>query len=1165
MNSLTKLKIRRILPVIFIAAGMLFLVLAFGILNRTGDLDAGARGVGRRLSSRMDRLDAKVALALENRSSRWLDDLDLPEDMVIYRYVGDTLQAWANQFLISNDDISTRGVVPRLTSPNFSMQSLLTMLDSEPQFINMGPKWYVAYMVEDGDCRIAAGLQIIDDTAGGGLQQGVNPRLRLRDGLSIEPLSVSSGREVLLHGQPVFKIINETMSAHAPADPSMLWLALAFIIAGAFLYLFNTRTLRKFWIVSVGLLLSICAMHVWGRTVNGQVNIFSPVLFADNSFYWSFGDILLANLTFVLIISGLYIVRKDMYARIRTSFQRTLKNTLLVLATVVLLVYAHVSLCSIINNSSISLELYKLNEVSLYTMVVYVSYILMFLMVPLLLQMIGRWNLLTTTGNIVFSILIGVYLTLVTSFLGYRKEEDRMSVFANRLAVERDIETEIRLRMAENQIAEDAVIAALMQINGSEPTIRSRVMDVYLPWLAQSYGVSVTIMDNADNSPRLTNWFNSRMKEVEPISTGSRFLYSLSNNGIVRYTGIFLYMMPGGGLSRMVLCIDPLTDRNSKGYFSLLENTIPGQVNLPERYSYAKYRGNELQLFKGDYAYSTKLPDDLHHYIYDEGAKHLVQNGYSHFPTRIEDDEVVVISRPVIGANTYFVTTLFLALLTFIFLTLVQHQTDRKERFMKHYYRARITSMLMLFLIMTLVVMASVSILFVFRRNNATVHKMMTAQVGTLQSQVEYRLKDVTSLAELDTRELRGVLQRIGNYTKTDITLYSTEGRVYLSTSPALFESNVLGHRIDGAAFHEIVGNNKRYYIQKDHIGKIVYYSMYAPIRNTDGSLMAILCTPYAEPNYDFKMEALMHSMTILVVFFILLIMARLTSKEVVNRMFKPLIEMGRKMSSANLDSLEYIEYDRDDEISALVQSYNRMVKELSESTRLLAQAERDKAWSVMARQVAHEIKNPLTPMKLQIQRVIRLKQKGDPVWVERFDEVSRVLLDHIDILTDTANEFSIFAKLYSEEPTTFDLDKALQDEILMFDNKGPVKFDYFGLAGAMISGPKPQLTRVFVNLLNNAVQAIGPESEGHVVVYLRNSSVKDGCYDIVFEDDGPGISEENIGKVFTPNFTTKSSGSGLGLAISRNILERCNAQITYSRSFVLGGACFTITYPKLF
>ena len=108
-------------------------------------------------------------------------------------------------------------------------------------------------------------------------------------------------------------------------------------------------------------------------------------------------------------------------------------------------------------------------------------------------------------------------------------------------------------------------------------------------------------------------------------------------------------------------------------------------------------------------------------------------------------------------------------------------------------------------------------------------------------------------------------------------------------------------------------------------------------------------------------------------------------------------------------------------------------------------------------------------------------------------------------------------------------------------------------------------IVQVLINLLNNAVQAIGPESEGHVVVYLRNSSVKDGCYDIVFEDDGPGISEENIGKVFTPNFTTKSSGSGLGLAISRNILERCNAQITYSRSFVLGGACFTITYPKLF
>ena len=215
-----------------------------------------------------------------------------------------------------------------------------------------------------------------------------------------------------------------------------------------------------------------------------------------------------------------------------------------------------------------------------------------------------------------------------------------------------------------------------------------------------------------------------------------------------------------------------------------------------------------------------------------------------------------------------------------------------------------------------------------------------------------------------------------------------------------------------------------------------------------------------------------------------------------------------------------------------------------------------------MARQVAHEIKNPLTPMKLQLQRVIRLKQKGDPAWQLRFDEASKVILDHIDILTDTANEFSTFAKLYTEPPTLIELDMLIREEIAMFDNKDNIEFLYLGFEDVKVMGPKPQLTRVFVNLINNAVQAIGDSPDGRITVSLRNST-EPGYYDIVFEDNGPGVSAENESKLFTPNFTTKNGGSGLGLAISRSILEKCGATINYHRSYTLNGACFTIRYPK--
>ena len=226
-----------------------------------------------------------------------------------------------------------------------------------------------------------------------------------------------------------------------------------------------------------------------------------------------------------------------------------------------------------------------------------------------------------------------------------------------------------------------------------------------------------------------------------------------------------------------------------------------------------------------------------------------------------------------------------------------------------------------------------------------------------------------------------------------------------------------------------------------------------------------------------------------------------------------------------------------------------------------------------MARQVAHEIKNPLTPIKLEIQRLIRLKEKGNPKWEEKFDTVSSVILEHIDILTDTANEFSTFAKLYSEEPVLVDLVKTLKDQMLIFDNKENIDIQYIGLDEAYAMAPRPQLIRVFVNLITNAIQAVeimqkeavekGEDiPQGRVLICLRNSTA-DGCYDIVVDDNGPGVKEENLSRLFTPNFTTKSGGTGLGLAICRNIIEKCNGSISYSRSFGLGGASFTITLPK--
>lgn len=449
---------------------------------------------------------------------------------------------------------------------------------------------------------------------------------------------------------------------------------------------------------------------------------------------------------------------------------------------------------------------------------------------------------------------------------------------------------------------------------------------------------------------------------------------------------------------------------------------------------------------------------------------------------------------------------------------------------------------------------------------------LMSSKISTIQAMIENRIRHVESWEELTSQEFAQEVDKISATTQSDISFFTPDGKVFSSTSPEIYERMMIGSRIDPEAYYNICQRNQRFYINRAEVAGFKLWTLYAPVFNDKGDLIAIVNTPYTDRSLDFRREATSHAAMIINLFLLLLIGSLMVTSKVVNSMFAPLVVMGRKMKSADISHLEYIDYQRDDELTSLVDAYNRMVKDLSDSTRQLAQAERDYAWSQMARQVAHEIKNPLTPIKLELQRLIRLKQKNNPAWEEKFDKVAAVILEHIDILADTANEFSTFAKLYSEKPTLLDLDKVLKDQLLIFDNKEKVKISYVGMEDALVLAPKPQLIRVFVNLITNAIQAVeirlketeeqgGETFEGKVMVFLRNST-KEGYYDIVIDDNGSGVKDENLDKLFTPNFTTKSSGTGLGLAICRNIIEKCDGEISYQKSFVLGGASFTVTIP---
>lgn len=1186
----TKEWLHKRLPMTALILSLILFVLSMASGNSDGNTDEVAEDTARRIEKRLEILDGYIAKAIDTDEDDIMLLDGLPDDMVIYRYVNDTLQSWCNQFSIINDDISTKLVFHTLTDRRSRIVSYLTDVREELSYMNLGPKWYIVKAVQsENNVRLIAGIEIkntlIEDVRRN--DNGVNHHIRLSGKYAVLPLNHSGGSAVEIDGTPLFKIIYDSAKATPFFDNSMLrWVAIILLSAAIVMFLAGHRTLKVYSVAIVALSVLFLMSFIWGIQLDGVTELFSPTIYADGPLFFSLGSLILVNMFITLFVICTFLIRNRITSILRRDRKHRRRNFAIYgivtfAVSILLSVYTHLTLKSLLMNSSILMELYRWNNDVPYTLLVYISYtgllfciLLQFqIMRPVVKEFLGfKYDMFSIRTLTIFAIICSAYFTITSSQLGFRKEQDRTSVWANRLSVDRDLSVEIKLRSAEEGIAYDQLISALAFLDNTGSMIQNRILDYYLSRIRQDYNLDVFIFKDDDRAG--IAHFNSILRSGTPIASGSRFFFMTDTNGNSHYAGTFMFYHSQGHVIRMLLIIEPNSNREDRGYYSILGRfSKPGDINIPSHYSYAKYKNNRLISYKGNYPYPTSYDHIEKGYLTEKNREVSRLKGYVHFMNLVNEDEMIVISRPKRGGLVYFTSFSYLCLALTGIMSIFSRSRYRKKVFKSNYFRTRINTILSTSSFLILISMTVISIIFVYKRNEENMYNLMSSRITTVQALVERHTKNTRAWNELNTQEFTGSLENIGNTTKSDITLYTPSGKVFLSTTPEVFERMVIGSRIDEEAYYNIKDRHQRYFIHREKIADFGYWALYAPIFNDAGQIIAIAEVPYTDRNFDFRREAFFHAALIINLFLLLLIGSLLFSTREVNALFSPLIEMGKKMNVADIHDLEFITYKREDEISSLVDAYNRMVKDLSESTRQLAQAERDKAWSQMARQVAHEIKNPLTPIKLQIQRLIRLKQNGNPSWEQRFDEVSAVVLEHIDILSETANEFSTFAKLYSEEPVLIDLDKTLKDQLLIFDNKENVRISYLGMGDAIVMAPKPQLIRVFVNLITNAIQAVeiaqketaedGLEPEtGRVVISLRNST-KDGYYDIVFDDNGPGVSEENLDKLFTPNFTTKSSGTGLGLAICRNIIEKCEGEIRYQKSFALGGASFIVTIPK--
>lgn len=379
----------------------------------------------------------------------------------------------------------------------------------------------------------------------------------------------------------------------------------------------------------------------------------------------------------------------------------------------------------------------------------------------------------------------------------------------------------------------------------------------------------------------------------------------------------------------------------------------------------------------------------------------------------------------------------------------------------------------------------------------------------------------------------------------TDINVYDLNGNLINTTQPKLFDgykSKIINRR----AYEVIKLRNRFFYFNEEEIDGNKYNSSYFPLKDNKGNLHAIINIPYYDNKTSNKSSMSNFIITYINIILVLMGISALVVILMTRKTIKPLELIQDKMQKISLGGKnETIEWKSKDEIGELIEIYNKLIKELEISANNLMRSERETAWREMARQVAHEIKNPLTPMKLNIQFLQMAWDENNPDIDKKLRDTTKSILEQIDILSNIATAFSNYAKLPQKNIEECNLKEIIKDTIVLYDNNENIKIDFIEESESdyQINSDKNNLSIVFGNIIKNAIQAIGKRENGHIKIQIKESINK---YLIEINDNGCGIKEEEKKKIFMPNFTTKSSGMGVGLSIVYDILETLDGTIKF-------------------
>lgn len=773
-------------------------------------------------------------------------------------------------------------------------------------------------------------------------------------------------------------------------------------------------------------------------------------------------------------------------------------------------------------------------------------------------------NLSTLT---IFVLLISAFTGLLLNHLNSVSEIEKRKVLIVNLSNERDMIGELQLEEFESKLKEDPTIIEYMgSPDKNQDFIYKHLIKNYFHGYWGKYDLQITPCKKTDSleiqpSGDYTNcfsFFENTIKDFGMSIPGTNFYFIDNNSGRINYLGKINFTSSQDS-SEVILFID-LNSRlinTELGYPELLLEKNLKKSTITD-YSYAKYKNNELISQSGEFNYNFSA--DVFNPV-DSNFQIVVSDKYQHLIYKVDSSNIIVMSKPLLSSLDVIVSLSYIFIINFIIILVFIGIRSFPYRFNSFTLKNRIQATMLSLILLSLLIVGGGSVYFNVRQYNNSQYENIIEKTQSVLVEIEHKFGDYKSLKDENPEYINYLLIKFSNVFYSDINLYDLEGNLLSSSRPEIFSKGLLGNKMNPDAYYQLKFNKKSEYIHNEKIGNLNYLSAYIPFRNYMNQEVAYLNLPYFTKQDKLKSEISKLVVAIansyLILFLITAFLAVLLAKNVT----RPLRLIQKKFHEIQLGKQnEKIKYGKKNEIGELVAEYNRMVDELMKSAELLAKSERESAWREMAKQIAHEIKNPLTPMKLSVQHLQRSWQSKDANYDKLQQKVTLTLIEQIDTLSSIATEFSMFANMPKNKNEKINIITKINNTVNLYsDEESPeITIENHGSEEIYVYADKEQIIRVFNNIIKNSIQAIPANRKGLIQIEI----VKDQQNVIVsIRDNGAGIEEKLIDKIFEPNFTTKSSGMGLGLAMSRNIIEQSDGKIWFETE-LNKGTVFYISLP---